>query len=89
LSNFDDKRSPHLYFKEAGVKVILPYDPAWVVTSTAYSDFRSGTTKLSGIGLVKSVSNDNSQIIVTPFILGFPRTPFMEEWDAALAERNH
>ncbi|MEO1242767.1 MAG: hypothetical protein AAFX54_12735 [Pseudomonadota bacterium] len=78
VRNFDPKKSPHIYTKIGTTKIILPYDPRWVTTNTAYSDFRSGHTKFAGLGIVKRVSLDASQIVVSPLLIGLPRHP---AWD--------
>lgn len=78
LANFDPKKSPHFYIKGGATKVIFPYDPAWVTTSTAYSEFRQGNVRFAGLGLVKRVSDDLSEMFVSPLMVAFPRNEFMQ-----------
>ncbi|WGR95801.1 hypothetical protein MTX26_08925 [Bradyrhizobium sp. ISRA443] len=84
LSKFDPKRSPHFYIKTETTRVVFPYDPAWVTTSTAYSDFRGGHRRFAGIGIVKAISDDATEIIVSPLIVAFPRNEFMQAFYGAL-----
>jgi hypothetical protein len=78
LSTFSPTRSPHFYIKLDKTKVIFPYDPAWVTTSTAYGDFRGGTRRFAGLGLVKFVSEDQTEVRVSPLVVAFPRNAFMQ-----------
>lgn len=66
VRNFDQKHSPHFYIKARNTKVLFPYDPRWITTSTAYSDFRGGRRRFAGFGVVKHVSDDLSEVIVSP-----------------------
>lgn len=78
LSKFDPNRSPHFYAKVGTSIAIFPYDPAWVTTSTAYGDFRGGRRKFAGIGIVKAVSEDASEVIISPLVVAFPRNEVMQ-----------
>lgn len=84
LASFNEKRSPHFYIKSATTRFIFPYDPIWVTTSTAYGDFRAGHRLFAGLGLVKSVSDDLKQAIVSPLVVAFPRNQFMQAFYGAL-----
>lgn len=81
LSDFDQKRTPHFYIKAGDTKIVFPYDPAWITTSTAYCDFGSGRTRFAGLGLVKRVSDDLNEMFVSPLIVAFPKTEFMQRMD--------
>lgn len=78
LAEFDSNRSPHFYIKADAARVVFPYDPIWVTTSTAYSDFRGGHRRFAGIGIVKAISDDAAEVIVSPLIVAFPRNEFMQ-----------
>jgi len=75
---FDQQKSPHFYIKSGGAKFFFPYDPRWVTTTTAYTDFSAGRVKFAGLGIVKRVSEDSSEVIVSPLLVGLPRHP---SWD--------
>ncbi|GJE60561.1 hypothetical protein [Methylobacterium trifolii] len=80
LANFDPNKSPHFYFKISKIKIIFPYDPAWVTTSTAYCDFRSGSASFAGLGVVKRIDIKENQVFVSPVIVALPRNEFMQSW---------
>lgn len=78
LANFDPKRSPHFYMKAGLTRVIFPYDPLWITTSTAYCDFRNGATRFAGLGLVKGVNDAATEMFVSPLVVAFPKNQFMQ-----------
>ncbi|WP_143596427.1 hypothetical protein [Tistlia consotensis] len=78
IMDFDPSKSPHFYIKLGDVKLIFPYDPRWITTSTAHSEFRAGRTKLAGLGVVKRISDDLSEVVISPLVVGLPRHP---AWD--------
>lgn len=80
LANFDPKRSPHFYIKAGLAKIIFPYDPAWVTTSTAFCEFSQGRARFAGIGLVKRVSDDLNEVFVSPLFVAFPQNEFMHQF---------
>ncbi|HEX9968196.1 MAG TPA: HNH endonuclease [Solirubrobacterales bacterium] len=61
---------PHIYLKEGKRKVVLPLDPRWVTTHTAFHDFTSGRGKFAGVGLLKSVTEKLA--VVSPLAVGRP-----------------
>jgi hypothetical protein len=61
---------PHIYLKEGECKVVLPLDPRWVTTSTAFHDFTSGRGQFAGVGLLKSVTNELA--VISPLVVGRP-----------------
>ena len=81
ISDFNQERSPHFYIKIRGTRLNFPYDPRWVTTTTAYSDFRAGRIKFAGLGVVKRISGDLTEVIVSPLLVGLPRHP---AWDGLL-----
>lgn len=68
-------KDPHIYKKIGNLKWILPIDPKWITTSTAQSDFCSGTSRFSGLAMIKSI--DNNIVVCTPLVLGIKES----EWD--------
>lgn len=73
ITEFSPDKSPHFYIKDRGAKIQFPYDPRWVTTTTAYSDFRGGRRKFAGLGIMKHISDDLSEVIVSPLLVGLPR----------------
>lgn len=65
---------PHIYRSDRFKKLIIPYDPRWLTTSTAFCEFRppSGQQRISGLGIIKSVND--STIVASPIIMGLPST---------------
>lgn len=78
VESFDVKKSPHIYLKLDGFKVISPYDPRWVTTSTAFSAFRGGRQRFAGLFVLKSIDFDEHQLILSPLVMGLPIPPGME-----------
>ena len=64
----DIGKAPHIYQKSAGRRLVLPYNPRFLTTSTAGSEFTSGTIRAGGFGHVKS--SRGSDLIVTPLYIG-------------------
>lgn len=80
LAAFDARKSPHFYIKAGQTKVIFPYDPAWVTTTTAYAELRSGQSRFGGLGVVKQVTDDLSEVFVSPLIIALPRNPALDQF---------
>lgn len=78
VENFDLKKSPHIYLKLDEFKVISPYDPRWVTTSTAFSAFRGGRQRFAGLFILKSIDFDEEQLLLSPLVMGLPIPPGME-----------
>ncbi len=85
----DVEKDPHIYYENSFLKLILPYDPRWITTSTAFGDFRpsSGQQKMTGLAVIKNVSKSN--IIASPIVLGFPSNPFMEAFYGHSSSEGH
>ncbi|MDA1000504.1 MAG: hypothetical protein O2807_08320 [bacterium] len=75
IQQFNEKHSPHFYTKVEASKFIFPYDPRWITTTTAYSDFRAGRRRFAGLGIVKYFLDDLTTAIVSPLVVGLPRNP--------------
>ncbi|MGZ8284525.1 MAG: hypothetical protein ACXW27_11245 [Allosphingosinicella sp.] len=67
------KTAPHIYQKAGALKLILPYDPRYVTTSTAGVEFTSGQVRVGGFASVKFRKGD--EIVASPFIIGLASTP--------------
>ncbi len=80
----DLNRDPHIYKQLGAWKLVLPIDPKWVTTSTAWGEFMpsSGQRNFAGLCLVKNVDGQRQQIFATPLLIGFPKS----QWDDILAE---
>jgi HNH endonuclease len=66
---------PRIYLREGDRKIVLPLDPRWVTSSTAFHDFTSGRGKFAGVGLLKSVTDEMA--VISPLVVGRP--PLSEE----------
>jgi hypothetical protein len=74
-SIYDDiDKDPHIYKQLNGIKWIFTIDPKWITTSTAQSEFCSGTTRFSGLAMIKSITK--KEVICTPLVLGIKKS----EW---------
>ncbi|WP_162706168.1 hypothetical protein [Agrobacterium radiobacter] len=78
VESFDLKKSPHIYLKADGFKVISPYDPRWVTTSTAFSAFRGGRQRFAGLFILKSIDFEERQLLLSPLVMGLPIPPGLE-----------
>lgn len=85
ISNFDPKKSPHFYIKTESSKILFPYDPKWVTTSTAYCDFRGGHRRFAGLALVKCVSGDLREVVASPLVVAFPHKEWTQQFYSALS----
>lgn len=71
---------PLVYIKKGGVRIVMPYDPKYVTTSTAYSDFIAGQTQMFGLCKIKRrgrpkdaphrAKKPKAQFIASPLVLG-------------------
>lgn len=71
---------PLVYIKKQGVRIVMPYDPAFITTSTAYSEFNAGNTQMVGLCAIKRRGkptdaphrnkNPKVQYVATPLLLG-------------------
>jgi hypothetical protein len=73
----DLQSDPVVYKSFGGYKLVLPIDPRWITTSTAWSAFRppGGTQRFAGLAIVKTVDAADSSVIATPVFLGSPNGP--------------
>jgi hypothetical protein len=86
LLSGDLDNDPHIYVKLAKRKIVLPLDPRWVTTSTAFVTFTSGAARLAGIGQLRAVSKDRA--IISPLAIGAPPLRgFAKEFDEMFSVR--
>lgn len=75
------EKDPHIHFKWAGNKIILPIDPRWITTSTAFGDFcHQGCSSaiLSGIFQAKYFDRSKAFLVGSPLLLGIRLSPCIE-----------
>lgn len=75
----DLQKDAHLYSDNGCVRRILTIDPNWLATTTAFVNFRGGWINVAGLGIITSINEEHKKIIVTPYILGVPKTPY-DDW---------
>ncbi len=79
LSNL--KSAPQIYRKSGAIRLVLPYDPRFVTTSTAMVELTSGQCRVGGFALVKMRLGDD--IIASPLLIGLASNPETRAfWDA-------
>lgn len=76
----DINKGPQIYVKLNDWKVILSIDPKWITTTTAFGDLRNGIHIFAGLGTIKNIEQEKKIIMVTPLIIGTPKS----EWDELL-----
>lgn len=72
VTTYSFAKSPLIYFDCNGYRYVQPYDPVWLTTNTARGSVRSGSCKLAGIAIVKSLNHAEKQIIASPLTFGIP-----------------
>ncbi len=73
----DVSKDPQIYATHKGVRVVLPIDPRWVTTLTAFVDLRppGGIGYFTGLFTLKQVAVAYSIAIGTPIVIGTPPSP--------------
>ena len=68
------EKDPHIHFKWAGHRIILPVDPRWITTSTAFGDFghRGISSQVKFVDRLKGIT------VGSPFLLGIRLSPAMQ-----------
>lgn len=75
------KVAPHIYRKSDATRLVLPYDPRFVTTSTAMVELTRGQIRVGGFAQVKY--RNGGDVIASPFIIGLASTPEVRAfWDA-------
>lgn len=68
------EKDAHLYHKYGSKKCILTIDPNWLATTTAFVNFKMGRVEVAGIGLITAVDDEWGRMLITPYILGVPKS---------------
>ncbi|MGV0780290.1 hypothetical protein [Mycolicibacterium sp. XJ775] len=86
----DLNKDPHVYLQRQGVRIVMPLDPKWITTGTAYGEFGSGGVPLAGVCVIKGrVHPGDAKLMpatskllyrASPLVLGIP-DPFHREAD--------
>ncbi len=76
----DLEEDAHLYNDNGGVRRYLTIDPNWLATTTAFVNFRGGWIDIAGLGIITNIDVKLKKIIVTPYVLGIPKTPYDDWW---------
>jgi hypothetical protein len=78
----DLKVDPHIYRRSNGVRIVMNIDPRWVTTTTAFCQFRpsGGRNTFAGLGFVNSVDRKSRIVSISPYVIGMPSSPFLEEF---------
>ena len=79
----DLQTAPHIYQTANGHKLILPYDPKFLTTSTAGVEMTRGQCNVGGFASIKH--KDGKNIIASPFIIGLFSSPEGRAFMDALA----
>jgi hypothetical protein len=75
------KTAPHIYQKVGSKRLVLPYDPKFMTTSTACVEFNAGQVRVGGFAQVKVV--DGHDFIASPLFIGLYSSPETRAfWDA-------
>jgi len=86
----DPKNDPHIYCRAGDRKVVMNIDRRWITATTAFVQFHpsSGQNNFAGLGFVNSFDPRAKIMNVTPYVIGLPSNPFMEEFYAAMARES-
>ena len=84
---------PLIYFSRGGIRVVMPIDPKWITTQTAFLDFTQDVVHLAGLCQIKrrlppsnpptTKRKPRGQFLASPLLLGIGALPH----DADLEER--
>ncbi len=74
----DLQEDAQLYNDREGIRRYLTIDPNWLATTTAFVSFRARWIEVAGIGLITGIDEEQKRIVVTPYVLGVPKTPYDE-----------
>lgn len=80
-------KDPHIYRKYNGQKLLLPIDPKWITTSTAFGEFTptGGAGNFAGLCRIKNVDDKSNTVYATPIVIGIPWVSWRESFLRALA----
>jgi hypothetical protein len=74
----DVARDPQIYRKLRDVRLILPLDPKWITSTTAFGRFMpsGGQGTFAGACTVAHIDFAARTVVATPLFIGIPRSPF-------------
>jgi hypothetical protein len=83
----DPQRDPHVYCKIQGYKVVANVDRRWITTTTVFCHFRpsNGRNTFAGLGFINGFDAQARVLSVTPYVMGMPSNPVMEEFYRAIS----
>ena len=76
------ENDPHIYrvYKDlSGYRLVLPYDPIWLTSTTSQVMFSSGSFTCAGLCRVRGVDGAGKKLIASPYFIGVPKP----NWDIA------
>jgi hypothetical protein len=79
------ERDAHIYSKLNGSKVVANIDRRWLLTSSAFSQFRPsrGRINFAGLGFVNYFDQQTKIMSITPYVIGMPTNLFMEAFSGS------
>lgn len=75
----DLQADAHLYNDRGNIRRYLTINPNWLATATAFVNFREGWIDVAGLGIITKIDEKQRKIIITPYVLGIPKTPY-DNW---------
>lgn len=82
---------PLIYFSRGGIRLLMPLDPQWITTQTAFTDFSLGAIRMAGLCQIKQrvpVSHPpttkrklRGQYLASPLLLGIGEFPHDADLD--------
>ena len=72
IERFDINKSPYIHINHGEFKIICPYDPSFIWSSTATQDFHRRQSKFAGLFFMKDYDADKKIIIMSPVIMVIP-----------------
>lgn len=80
----DLQKDAHLYSNSEWGRRVLTIDPNWLATSTAFVNFSIGWVDVAGMGIVTYINNEEKIMLITPYVLGVPKTPYDDLFSSLL-----
>lgn len=83
----DANKDPHIYRKYGRRKLLLPVDPRWITTSTAFGEFSpsGGAGNFAGLCRIKNFDVKTATVYATPIVIGIPWLSWRESFLGALS----
>ena len=70
------QKDAHLYSNSGWGRRVLTIDPNWLATTTAFVNFSRGWVDVAGIGMITHINEEDKIMLITPYVLGVPKTPY-------------